>query len=256
MKWHTGIFAGVPQPKHVSGFASIFESVKKLDSSLLHVDRNRILAQPRRAANDVAGLSKSTTSIGLLQLCLDADAKKHSPQKKRLYLPAQFYKCNDCTTLSSTRGARCCICSPENRPYTNHRFLEGPYFLSAEDLVNQEAIVSLQDPIEEPVNLSTGKGFVKDNITFMVTDKLDIMPSTTITSMSVLHTLNVASLADLESNKVAVTITQVIGKLVYSQISLFFLHCNFQFSLASASSMYFERQSAEILELIVTPPSQ
>jgi hypothetical protein len=56
---------------------------------------------------------------------------------------------------------------------------------------------------------STGQGFVRENITYMVTDNLEVMISTTIRSTQILNRLKVATLADLESTDISVGITQV-----------------------------------------------
>jgi hypothetical protein len=55
----------------------------------------------------------------------------------------------------------------------------------------------------------TGQGFVRENITYMVTDNLEVMPSTTIRSIQVLNQLKVATLADLDTTDISVGITQV-----------------------------------------------
>ncbi|GJP36401.1 hypothetical protein CLOM_g20912 [Closterium sp. NIES-68] len=48
-------------------------------------------------------------------------------------------------------------------------------------------------------------GFVKETLTFMVTDNLEFFPSSTIKSISLLNTLGVKSMADLESYETTVT---------------------------------------------------
>jgi hypothetical protein len=50
---------------------------------------------------------------------------------------------------------------------------------------------------------------VRENITYMVTDNLEVMISTTIRSTQILNRLKVATLADLESTDISVGITQV-----------------------------------------------
>jgi hypothetical protein len=59
------------------------------------------------------------------------------------------------------------------------------------------------------LSTGTGQGFVRENITYMVTDNLEVMPSTTIRSIEVLNQLKVASLADLDTTDISVGITQV-----------------------------------------------
>ncbi|CAI5952727.1 unnamed protein product [Closterium sp. NIES-64] len=57
--------------------------------------------------------------------------------------------------------------------------------------------------VNNSANLSGG--FVKETLTFMVTDNLEFYPSSTIKSISLLNTLGVKSMADLESCETTVT---------------------------------------------------
>ncbi|CAI5481994.1 unnamed protein product [Closterium sp. Yama58-4] len=57
--------------------------------------------------------------------------------------------------------------------------------------------------VDNSSNLSGG--FVKETLTFMVTDNLEFYPSSTIKSISLLNTLGVKSMADLESCETTVT---------------------------------------------------
>jgi hypothetical protein len=77
---------------------------------------------------------------------------------------------------------------------------------------------------------SSSQGFVQANITYMVTDSLEIMPSTTIKSIKVLNKLKVPTLADLESDDITVSVTQV-----YCLIFIY-AHEFHQFLLQSAHS--------------------
>jgi len=78
------------------------------------------------------------------------------------------------------------------------------------DLEELEAAIvdHVKDPVVE-ASSSTGQGFVKESMTYMVTDSLEILPSTTIRSIKVLNKLKVATLSDLESSDITVSITQV-----------------------------------------------
>jgi len=52
-------------------------------------------------------------------------------------------------------------------------------------------------------------GYVKENTTFMVTDDLEIYPTSTIKSIVLLNKLKVKNMSDLDSIEIAVGITQV-----------------------------------------------
>lgn len=51
---------------------------------------------------------------------------------------------------------------------------------------------------------SSGAGYVKDTVTFIITDGLEISPSSTITSINLLNKLNVKDLSDLAERNVSV----------------------------------------------------
>jgi len=76
-----------------------------------------------------------------------------------------------------------------------------------EDL-EAEIVDRLKAPVEE-ASSSTGQGFVKASIPYMVTASLESLPSTTIRSIKVLNKLKVATLSDLESSDITVSIAQV-----------------------------------------------
>uniref|UniRef100_A0A7I4BLS4 Uncharacterized protein n=1 Tax=Physcomitrium patens TaxID=3218 RepID=A0A7I4BLS4_PHYPA len=61
---------------------------------------------------------------------------------------------------------------------------------------------------EDLATCPSNRGFVRENITYKVTENLEVMPSTTIRSIQVLNKLMVATLAHLESIDVVVSITQ------------------------------------------------
>lgn len=73
----------------------------------------------------------------------------------------------------------------------------------------EEELMQLEDPVEKAEHASGGQGFVKKNITYIVTDSLEIMPPTSIRSINVLNKLHIPTLADLESTDITITITEV-----------------------------------------------
>ncbi|KAG0504258.1 hypothetical protein KC19_N001500 [Ceratodon purpureus] len=114
------------------------------------------------------------------------------------------YRCDrgpSCNLFSIKEGARCVECNAGLSPHDYYKFSGGPY--------------SVQRIIPPA---SKGIGFVKENFKFIVTDKLEIKPSTMITSMSVLKNLEITS-NDLESNEATASITQVLLLLHSAVIS-------------------------------------
>lgn len=176
------------------GISCIFESVKSLDSSFLHVDKQNLVA-----VKPAAGGSCSPT--GLLQSAFDA-ASFNVPKKKVANLPTVYYgrTKRDCNWLTSKQGGYCGQCC-----YSHQQVMS----VLPQDLKDLEAVIGVVDG--EKANCSSGQGFVRENITYMVTDSLEIMPSTTIRSIKVLNKLKVATPADLESADKTVSITQVLS---------------------------------------------
>jgi hypothetical protein len=56
---------------------------------------------------------------------------------------------------------------------------------------------------------SSGGGYVKETVTFIITDDLEISPSSTITSLNLLNKLNVKDLTDLAERNVSVSPNEV-----------------------------------------------
>ncbi|KAG0600349.1 hypothetical protein M758_11G026600 [Ceratodon purpureus] len=195
------------------GISSIFDSVEKLDCSFLHVEKKSLM-QPRPA---VAGTCVST---GLLQGLEAAERKR--PSKESIELPNVYYRCNSgtaCPMLSVASGTRCedCVKSYRNSNSNNYCYNQPMTIPRAEiDSLKEKILEALVE--EEPNDVasatcSTGQGFVRENITYMVTDSLEVMPSTTIRSIQVLNKLKVATLADMESTDINVGITQILQLL-------------------------------------------
>ena len=126
-----------------------------------------------------------------------------SPLQKQGVLKEVYFRCSSVnhrhygsccgSTLSSTEGASCETCKSEGHP--KYTYSSGPYS------------VQLRHQFEAQVNRP--KGFVKEVLKFIVTDKLEITPSTMIASMSVLQKLGVAFVDEPEGTETAVSVAQV-----------------------------------------------
>ena len=189
------------QIKGLGGASCIYESVEKLNSSFMNVDKKSLL-QPRPA---VAGACGST---GLLQGVEAAKMKR--PTVDMLTMPSEYYRCSSSygSCYISTTSGRCTSCNSASY-YRNQlvRVLPEDIQTIKESLI--ESLVDKLERVEVTCSSSSNQGFVRENITYMVTDNLEVMPSTTIRSIKVLNTLRVATLADLESTDSIVSITQV-----------------------------------------------
>ncbi|KAG0504257.1 hypothetical protein KC19_12G036700 [Ceratodon purpureus] len=189
---------GVQYVSPFGGISYIFESVDS--ATFLHLDK-KYLVQPRPAVVGCTCLP-SMVECGLpLQTEL---VVANIMQPNRNSTPLTVYRCDrgpSCNLFSIKEGARCVECNAGLSPHDYYKFSGGPY--------------SVQRIIPPA---SKGIGFVKENFKFIVTDKLEIKPSTMITSMSVLKNLEITS-NDLESNEATASITQVLLLLHSAVIS-------------------------------------
>lgn len=179
------------------GISSIFKSVEKLDRSFLHVDKTSLM-QPGPAL-----------STGLLQ-CLEAGKTKLRPAT--IELPGVYYRTScDCYSsmnqLSITEGTRCTC---DHGTYSEEMSIpSGDLESLKKDIFDK----LFQDLDSEGATCSSDRGFVSENVTYMVTDNLEVMPSTTVRSIQVLNKFKVATLADLESTDVSIGIIEILQLL-------------------------------------------
>lgn len=64
-----------------------------------------------------------------------------------------------------------------------------------------------------------GEGYVKETVTFMITDELEISPASTITSINLLNKLSVKDVADLEERTARVGPTEALDLLGAALVS-------------------------------------
>jgi hypothetical protein len=177
------------QVKYLCGISSIFESV---DFLTLHVDKQD-LVQPRPSAPGCTACRSSCSSLPVLG---DLEAAGIL-RPERQVLSKYYFKCvsQECSALSSERGERCEKCKLDG--FASY-FFDGPY------------AVQMKDPYLKEVSHSKS-GLVKENTKFIVNDKLEIRPSSTMTIMNVLRKLEVAPGDDLKSSEIAVSMGQVLN---------------------------------------------
>lgn len=72
------------------------------------------------------------------------------------------------------------------------------------------ALTESQEPLStELESKPAGAGYVKENTTFMITDDMEIYPTSTIKSIVLLNKLKVENMSDLDSLEITVGVTQV-----------------------------------------------
>ena len=154
----------------MGGISNIFESVKKLDESVLHVHKDT-LTNPRPAT----GFRPATN---LLRIAAEPEHTTAS----------SFYMCSYCNSYVSASQHQKCSCG---RSMTKSVYLLQP------------------EAAESPGTPTKKKGYLKKSLTYIVTDTLDIMLSSTIKSIEILNKLKVEKMSDLQSITVSITPPQV-----------------------------------------------
>jgi hypothetical protein len=177
--------------KPLRGISSIFESV---DFLTLHVDKQDLVQRRPSAPECTACRSKSCSSVPVLR---DLEAAGIL-RPERQVLSQSYFKCasQECSRFSSEKGERCEACKSGG---CVSYFCDGPYS------------VQMKDPYLKEVSHSKS-GFVEETSTkFIITDELEIRPSTTMTMMNALKKLNLSPSDDLKSSEIAVSISQVLN---------------------------------------------
>lgn len=144
--------------KRVGCLTNVYNSVNKLDSMFMNADKSRLL-EPNVMSADSNELLRVQSSRTNYYLC-----------------GAQLSQGGSTHHMATQAGGRCACGRPMIFP------------------------VKLQNPCNE-VNSnsggSSGGGYVKETVTFIITDELEISPASTITSINLLNKLKVQNLSDL-----------------------------------------------------------
>ncbi|KAH8973766.1 hypothetical protein BDL97_01G063900 [Sphagnum fallax] len=156
--------------------SNIFQSVEKLSSSVLNNGSKDILLSPRPASGYCAS---SLLGIQGVESCAI-----------RYYICSSF-DCRETPMMTRKAGERCATC---RRFSMTEEIVESPESLAPRLLSEAPAITA---------------GYVKENTTFMITDDMEIYPTSTIKSIVLLNKLKVENMSDLDSIEIAVGITQV-----------------------------------------------
>ncbi|KAH7352076.1 hypothetical protein KP509_19G028700 [Ceratopteris richardii] len=154
---------------------NLFRSLQKMNPSTSLVEKQELLVPPCPPL--------------LTRLCSLSTAT----EMKTLSLPAMVYSCSACRSMSrvsDTSGSRCKQCGRDT----------------------MTSGITLDIAARDNASLPT-KGFVQDNLIFIISDDLNIMPASTIESIMLLNKNGVKSLSDLYSIESKVSSEQVLELL-------------------------------------------
>lgn len=166
--------------------------MEKLSKTLLHVDRTTV-TNPR-------------PSSGFQQTLLHLDA---GVDQKPV---TTYYRCTsrqNCKNISPVATDQCPSCS-QQYPGTNYGF-------NAREPLNVVSSATAQKTVPK-------KGYVKKNLTYIVTDDLELLPTSTIKCIDVINKMSVESMADLESKEITISHTQVQILILYCPAQIICLY--------------------------------
>lgn len=156
--------------------------MEKLSKSLLHVDRTTV-TNPR-------------PSSGFQQTLLHLDAGVDQKPVTN-YFPCKNIA--NCKNISPVPNDRCPSCI-QNYPGSG---------LFAREPLNVVSSATAQKTVPK-------KGYVKKNLTYIVTDDLELLPTSTIKCIDVMNKMSVESMADLESKEITISHTEVQILILYA----------------------------------------
>lgn len=160
--------------------SNVAGSVAKLASSCLYVDKSELLV-PKVSV----GSSEHISRASLLKLKLSSESEDEPPEA--------FYCCD------GVGGSRGCLVWRSERENMNcpccQRKMSVKVWLKETTAGQTGAGVELGT--RRPKVAKTG--FVKKNLTFIVTDDLEVSPASTIKSIHLLNNLKVTNMTELES---------------------------------------------------------
>lgn len=126
----------------------------------------------------------------------------------------KYYPCisrQNCRNIFPVATDQCPSCS-QQYPSTNYGY-------SAREPLNVVSSATAQKTVPK-------KGYVKKNLTYIVTDDLELLPTSTIKCIDVMNKMSVESMADLESKEITISHTQVqISSFMLFQRKLFACTC-------------------------------
>lgn len=177
---------GTASSKNVGGISNVYDSVHNLNEAYMTTDKS-ILLKP--------ALESSALFNGF-------------PLIEHLTTPRDFYVCPSANNgrgkhQISTQTGQICTCGEE---------IETQVVLDK----------NLSKPSASP-NSGSAAGFVKEAVTYIITDDLNILPVSTITCMTLLNRLHVKELSDLKKRTVKVgpdKVLELLGASLSSKTAL------------------------------------
>lgn len=187
------------RPKKVACITSLYRSVQKLQSVFMNTDKSHLL-EPK---------FMSPHSSQVLRLTSSPD-------------PTVYYVCNSLTARNnsysyvhyngihniSTHSGGLCACGQSIS-----------YQVQMQNTTKEDTNPNSTTEKGKIGSEGSGEGYVKETVTFMITDELEISPASTITSINLLNKLSVKDIADLEERTARVGPTEALDLLGAALVS-------------------------------------
>lgn len=174
------LLSELKQAKKVGSLSNLYKSVEKLQTMFMNADKSHLLEPSVMCSNPNAILRIKSAPI-VYYVC---GSQVH-------YGGATHY-------MATQSGGRCAC----GRNMTYPVQLQNP---STGDITNHTG--------------SSGEGYVKETVTFIITNDLEISPSSTITSINLLNKLNLKDLSDLGERNASVGPNEALELLWASLVS-------------------------------------
>lgn len=195
----------------LGGIANVAGSVAKLQTSFLNVDRSELL-QPKVTSGSHKRISRSAP---LLELSSEPDTvfTPDTEGAEALYKcgkmrVSDLYNYGSTTACSQWRStaysAQCPSC---------HNKMSEEVWMKE---VKKGGVTRVPTRPAAWAGKAGKNGFVKKNITFIVTDDLEITPASTIKSIDLLNSMRVVNMSELESCEVRVGAQEALKLLAAS----------------------------------------
>jgi len=198
------------RPKKVACITSLYNSVEKLQTVFMKADKSHLL-EPKVISphySDVLRI-KCSPDPTVYYACSSLNTRPLNP---RPFGDSGYY--NGIHNISTQNGGLCAcgqsICSQVQMQNSTQEDTNQVRGLGRNTFGKETG---------KSGSGSSGGGYVKETVTFIITDELEISPSSTITSINLLNKLNVKDLTNLEERTARVGATEALELLGASLVS-------------------------------------
>lgn len=196
IKLNRAVLPKCKQNKSRNGMYGVYDSFKKLDDSLVIVDKEILLNpfQNLRVSEELQSLHQGDFE------CCNEDCFKYLPGSRKVCRSCTIsthFSCSVCGGYFQN-NAHTSLCYTPWRPWRNH--------MTAAPILTKYTVIQSRSPT---TNKPKKEGYVKTDIPFIITNDLTITPFSTSAIAEVLKNCGAGSCEDLECNEVSIGTREV-----------------------------------------------